>query len=435
MEEIKPTRVLCVDDEEAILNSLKRTFRDRKFSITVSNDPKVALDLIKKNEFDVVISDMRMPEIDGAKVLATAADFQPDSIRILLSGYSDSDALSRAINDGRIHQFMHKPWENNELKDAVEVELERRALYSEQNRISEELDEISDKLRSRERELEKQLETKDIELTNAGYIIEMANDRIEAALRNTFRMLSQISMAKAGRSTRFAQNLAKHCLVLGQQNGLSRQQLKLLTMAASLCELGKIRFKEALAQSIESKLSPEEWKLYQRYPSIGADLLLPVEGMNGVSEILRQYRECIDGSGFPNQLRDNEISLEAKILAVVYFYQDCIEDTELRPGVSSDEAAEQLYEHGQRHFDENLVDAYVKLLPSFAEQEEPKDDTLGTFQLATGQIVSRDLISEGGILLLSKGTELNEHLITRLQVFEAQHREKLIVNVWQHTSQ
>lgn len=433
--QLKPTiSILCVDDERSILSSLKRAFRDDRFDVSIESDSQKALDTIKTKAFDVIISDMRMPTYDGAQLLAAAAKSQPGSVRILLSGFSDADALSRAVNDGRIHQFIHKPWNNKALLDVVEAEFARQTLKTQQKQFNRELSALSESMKAREEELEQQLSTQQIELTNAGYVIDMAEGRIEAALKNTYQMLSQITLARTGRSATFANNLVRHSIAVGRTMGLEKADLKALGMAASLCELGKIRFNDELARGKEQSFDDKAMRQYRLYPSIGADLLLPVDGLQPVSVILRQYREFVNGKGFPNKLLLNQITLSARILAIVYFFLDSIDDSRELDRLSVEKALVELSARSGTQFDEKVVSSYQHLIPELMDITQPQDDCITTFQLSNGQIVSRDLISDDGILLLSKGTELTDELIERLQIFEAQHKETLAINVWQHTS-
>jgi DNA-binding NtrC family response regulator len=119
---VKP-RLLFVDDEPSILSSLRVVFRTN-YDVTVTTDGFEAIELLKTRMFDVIVSDQRMPKISGVEVLRHACEFAPNTVRILLTGYSDTDAIVDAINDVEVHRFLQKPWDNSELKRVVNEAIE-----------------------------------------------------------------------------------------------------------------------------------------------------------------------------------------------------------------------------------------------------------------------------------------------------------------------
>ncbi len=430
MNEATALKILCVDDEKEILHALRRVFRGVQYQTVLENDPKQAISLIKSENWDVIISDMRMPEIDGAQVLSIAASVQPNTTRILLSGFSDAEALSRAVNDGRINSFVNKPWNNQKLKELVESEYKKSNLQNQKAQIEKELEQMSEQLKEREAEFEQQLSLQNIELVNAGYVIELAEGRLESAFKNTYRMLSQLAHKRTGRSKEFASSMVRHCLILAKKVGVHKSLAKPLGMAASLSELGKITFPDSLISTKEQDIPAELWQRYSNYPAMAADLLLPISGMEPVSKILKQYREHIDGSGFPNGINEYEMSVESKILGVVYFYHSVTDQNQELGRLSHDRACIELQARIGTQFDKTIVNAYIEVIPEINKLKQAADSCCGTFKLKSGDIISRDLLSSTGILLLSKGTELSSALIDRLKIFEHQHNETLAVNIW-----
>lgn len=119
--------LLLVDDEENILSALNRIFREEKiYEIITAHDAQDALQKISKTAVDIVISDQRMPGMGGAELLKEIRDTHPDSIRFLLSGYADVEAIISAINEGDIYRFIKKPWNNEEIKDLVKISITQR---------------------------------------------------------------------------------------------------------------------------------------------------------------------------------------------------------------------------------------------------------------------------------------------------------------------
>ncbi len=116
--------MLFVDDEERILTALKTIFRGRYHVLTAANGQE-ALDFIGKFKIPVIVSDQRMPGMQGVELLRRARELSPDSVRILLTGYSDLASIVGSINEGEVYRFISKPWDNQDLQliisEAVEI--------------------------------------------------------------------------------------------------------------------------------------------------------------------------------------------------------------------------------------------------------------------------------------------------------------------------
>jgi DNA-binding NtrC family response regulator len=116
--------LLIVDDEENMLWSLDRALRTKNYEITCLNNPLDALDLCRKSTFDLILSDQRMPNLEGVELLTKIAKLQPQSKRILISAYTDFYDVVEAFNDGIIDKFITKPWDNDTLRKLVKEQLE-----------------------------------------------------------------------------------------------------------------------------------------------------------------------------------------------------------------------------------------------------------------------------------------------------------------------
>ena len=135
-------RIMLVDDEENILNALRRLFAagDRKIQVETFVSPHAALARAKEGvAFDAVISDYRMPEMDGVVFLREFIKEQPHAVRLILSGYADLDALVGAINEAQIYRFISKPWHDIELRAAVAQALAHHDLLLENQRLADEV--------------------------------------------------------------------------------------------------------------------------------------------------------------------------------------------------------------------------------------------------------------------------------------------------------
>ena len=124
MTEVVRPKILLVDDEKSILDSLYRFCRQRKWDAIRVEDGAEGLELLANEEVDVIISDMRMPKMDGAEFLRKSRAVAPNAMRILLTGYADMEAVISAVNDAKIHSHLNKPWDDKVLEVAINSALD-----------------------------------------------------------------------------------------------------------------------------------------------------------------------------------------------------------------------------------------------------------------------------------------------------------------------
>ena len=129
--------ILLVDDEQNMLNALRRSLRGQAYHVEAFDHPLAALERVRVQRFDLVISDYRMPDMDGITFLHLLREIQPDCVRMVLSGYADLSALVGAINEARIFRFIAKPWSDAELMLALNEGLEYRALWVENQNLAD----------------------------------------------------------------------------------------------------------------------------------------------------------------------------------------------------------------------------------------------------------------------------------------------------------
>ncbi len=130
-----PRRILVVDDEINICNALRRSLRKEGYEILVANEPAQALELLKTEKVDLVLSDHLMPNMTGLEFLSVVRDRHPNSVRILLTGHADMDTAIKAINDGQVYRFLTKPWDDVELKVTLYLAFEHLDLEREHRRL------------------------------------------------------------------------------------------------------------------------------------------------------------------------------------------------------------------------------------------------------------------------------------------------------------
>jgi len=138
-DENKPIyRILLVDDEPNVLSALRRIFRRENYQIESAMSGQEALKALSQNEFQLMISDFKMPKMDGAELLKQVKDLYPDIIRIMLTGYADTDAVMGAINEGAVYKFILKPWNDDDLRVTVSLALEKYDLLKTNKKLQHE---------------------------------------------------------------------------------------------------------------------------------------------------------------------------------------------------------------------------------------------------------------------------------------------------------
>lgn len=147
MVKIGDVTILCVDDEVNVLKSLKRLFLDEDYEILTAESGQEGLAILEQHQpVQVVISDYRMPEMDGVAFFKEVHARWPDTVRIVLSGYADTAAVVAAINEGQVYKFIPKPWNDDELKVAIVKAVELYFLVKANNELNEELRQANDEL-------------------------------------------------------------------------------------------------------------------------------------------------------------------------------------------------------------------------------------------------------------------------------------------------
>ncbi len=130
--------ILLVDDEQQILNSLRRLLRKEPYRIFTADSGAAALEILSETPLQMIISDQRMPQMSGTELLQKAREISPDTIRVMLSGYAEPEAILSSINQGEVFRFIAKPWNDDELKTTIRQCLEHYAIVQENRRLQEE---------------------------------------------------------------------------------------------------------------------------------------------------------------------------------------------------------------------------------------------------------------------------------------------------------
>jgi len=174
-----PRTLLLVDDEPNIVSSLKRTLRREGYSILTANSAEEGLNLLVDNKVGVIISDQRMPQMTGVDFLRKVKALYPKTLRIVLSGYTELESVTSAINEGAIYKFLTKPWDDEQLRDNIRVAFEHHEMEQENQRLTRELQHSNDELFRLNQNLEQQVMQKMREIVHNINMLEISQEILE----------------------------------------------------------------------------------------------------------------------------------------------------------------------------------------------------------------------------------------------------------------
>ncbi|MGD9160916.1 MAG: response regulator [Desulfobacteraceae bacterium] len=168
--------ILCVDDEENILNALKRLLRKEGYTLKTAKSGVEGLEIVKNDDIHLVICDQRMPDMGGTEFLAKVKDEYPDVIRVILTGYTDVDSISESVNKGHIYKFLLKPWNDQNLKLEIRQCIEQYKLAQTNTKLQDKIVEQNKELRKVNENLEAMVRerTKDLKIQNKALEISQA---------------------------------------------------------------------------------------------------------------------------------------------------------------------------------------------------------------------------------------------------------------------
>jgi len=171
--------LLLVDDEENITSALVRLLRRDGYRILRASSGAEGLALLAQNEVGVIVSDQRMPGMTGVEFLGKVREQFPDTIRIVLSGYTELNSVTDAINRGAVYKFFTKPWDDDLLRANVEEAFQRYEMKMENQRLARELQQANEELHDINRQLEQRVEEKTSEVMRNLHILKVSQEVLE----------------------------------------------------------------------------------------------------------------------------------------------------------------------------------------------------------------------------------------------------------------
>jgi response regulator RpfG family c-di-GMP phosphodiesterase len=356
-------KILLVDDDNNVLDGYRRSL-SREFQLETALGGKQALKLAAENgPYAVVISDMRMPEMDGIHLLSSIKADWPDTVRIVLTGYADMDSAIQAINEGSIFRFLNKPCSKEVMAKTLTAALVQYRLVN----------------------AEKQL----LEQTLSGSIQVLTE------------VLSLVNPAAFGRAER-ARHYIHHIVTSMKLPNVWQYEV-----AAMMSQLGCVTLAPETIAAVHSgqTLPASEQAQYDAHPSVAYDLLSKIPRLEHIARMIQHQNEPL-----PPDLKDDpgmaDMRLGTEILRLTLAYEKLIHQ-----GKSRNEAVHSLSRQN-KNFSPKFFEALVELDPN-AEEGEVR--TCRIEQLSEGMIVQQDVRSSDGGLLVSKGQQVTAPLLAKLK--------------------
>lgn len=362
---IMSEKILLVDDDSNILDGYRRSL-SREFLMDTALGGEQALKLVADGEpYAVVVSDMRMPGMDGIQLLSNIKAKSPDTIRVMLTGNADLDTAINAINEGSIFRFLNKPCSKEMMAKTLTGALVQYRLVT----------------------AEKQL----LEQTLSGSI---------QVLTEVLSLVNPAAFGRAERARRYI-----HRIVTSMKLGNPWQY----EVAAMMSQLGCVTLAPETIEAVYNgeKLLPKEQAQYDAHPSVAYDLLSKIPRLEPIAWMIEhQNQPLLDAS----DSEPPDIRMGAEILRLILAYERLI-----HKGTSRTEAVH-LLNRQNPNFSREFFEALVTLDPN-AEEGEIRSCSID--ELAPGMIVQQELRTLDGGLVVSKGQEITSTVIFKLKNFQA----------------
>lgn len=415
----EPATLLFVDDEANILSSLKRLFRPLGYRIFTAGGGAEGLEIMEQNHVDLVISDMRMPEMNGAQFLEKIRAKWPDAMRILLTGYADVTSTIEAINKGEIYRYVSKPWDDNDVVLVVHHALELRNLSMEKKRLEALTLRQNEELKDLNANLEAKVRERTEEVRQTMGFLEVANKQLKDSYLTSIKVFSNLMELREGQMAGHSRRVADLGRRLAQRLGMTDGEVQDVMFAGLLHDIGKIGLPDRLLHKPFSALTTEERTEVIKHPATGQAALMALDNMKEPARLIRGHHERFDGLGFPDGTSGMAIPRGARILAVANDFDALQIGTLISKRLTEIEAREFLLEGRGKRYDPKVVDVFLEMLgiPDATVYAGPETKILSS-ALHRGMVLARDLISSEGLLLLSKEYVLDEDMIAQIRNFE-----------------
>ncbi|MCX5849743.1 MAG: response regulator [Deltaproteobacteria bacterium] len=354
--------ILIVDDEESILNAFKRILADGDCEVHTASNGVEGLNKLRtaKRPYSLIISDQRMPEMNGVQFFAQAKNIFPDAVRILLTGYADTDAIIDAINKGGVHLYFTKPWREEEILLHIRQSFSKIEILEENKHLCELIRGKNKELMELNKTLERKTQEKTNDLLTQTEKLKDSYKKSQIILDGIVRTLSKIIETRDPYTSGHEDQVAKIACKIAKEMKLSDDQISAINVAATLHDIGKISVPSEILTK-PSVLNKLEREIIKTHCKVANDILVNIEFPYPVAEIIYQHHERMDGSGYPRGLKGEDIALEARIIGVADVIDAMASYRPYRPALGVEAAIEEIIKFKGVTYDTEVVDACLKI--------------------------------------------------------------------------
>lgn len=393
LTEKRLSKIVLVDDEPSVLSSLRRQLRRDDWIIEVFTDPDAAIESIRAERPDLVISDQRMPKKNGTQFLSEVYKLSPSTERFLLTGYSDIEATIGAINEGRVSRMLSKPWNESVLVEAISESIAKSKLAEENQRLTELIKIQNSELQN----LNQSLEQKVILRTHE---IQTLNSRLEKSFLESLKLIGSVSEMSRPQLAGHSRRVALLAGEIARTLGLDSKQCFAVQSAAYLHDIGRIG------------LGKDDERLHCERSAV---IISGIQELKESIPIILAHHEKWDGSGYPNGLKGDQIPIGARILSAADHYDKLVHRSQNFEPSARTHAIDRMSNQLFGAFDPavlnalNQVDTHLRGL-----KDENSEVAISIYELRDGMILSRALRSSSGTLALGADFKVDRILLERL---------------------
>jgi putative nucleotidyltransferase with HDIG domain len=330
-------RILIVDDEELICRLLAQRLTSEGYACVTANNGREALSHFYKDTFSLIISDIRMPEMDGIELLKRVKDLNPNMMVIMVTAYPELDMAVEAMRLGA-YDFIIKPADLDLILLSVRKALEKRRLEEE--------------LEAYHKHLERLVEERTAGLRQAYRVLKKAHFDSVKVLAEAIDAKDPYTRGHSDRVRRMSLKIAGHL-------GFSEERLESLEYGALLHDIGKIGIKDEVLQK-PGALNPGEYQYIQEHTLIGAKIVEGIDFFKDKIPMIRCHHEYYDGSGYPDGLVGETIPLEARIITVPDAFDAMASLRPHRRAMPLEEVLMELEKGRAKQFDPKVLEIFLR---------------------------------------------------------------------------
>jgi response regulator RpfG family c-di-GMP phosphodiesterase len=366
-------KILIVDDDRNLLSACERILRCKFNLETAAGGPAALAKIQSSGPYAVVMADRQMPEMDGVQFLNKVREISPDTVRLMLTGNADMEAVIRLVNESNIFRFLTKPCPTNLLIQALE---DAQRLY---------------------------------QLTVAEK--ELLNKTLNGSIKVLTDILAMTESPSFGPPQALREAIADAAARLGLENAWQ------IHLAVMLAPIGNVTVPPETLVRARSRqaLSPAEEQMLNQRPETAARLLINIPRLEGVAQIVRYQNKCFDGSGLPiDEVAGDAIPVGARLLKIVHDYMDLH-----RGGTSIAEAFEAMRDRAGA-YDPTLLDALQQSLEGKAHGQikaAKVSAKVAAKDLVEGMLLRSNVETKDGVLILRAGHQITGMTLEKIQNF------------------